>query len=127
MFQHFKAGDNVILARLLLGEGLGSRLKVIHCSPRFDLVQPSDGKRGFRHVDTGDRCAASCHGFGENAAATADVDNLAALQVDRLSNPVQPQRIDLVQRPEVPRRVPPPGSQCVEFGNLCRIGIMMLR
>jgi hypothetical protein len=74
-------------------------------------------QRRFAHVDAGDRGAALGHGFAEDAAAAADVEHFLAGQADALVNPVDAQRVDVVQRFELAFAVPPAMGQGFEFGD----------
>ena len=76
------------------------------------------------HVDTGHFRAGLRHGLGENAAAAANIQHFLAAEVDELANPVEPQRIDLVQRPEFAIGVPPAGRECVKLGDLVKVYIL---
>jgi hypothetical protein len=48
---------------------------------------------------------------------------LGTIQDDVLANPVEPQWIDLVQRPELAIRVPPACGKGIEFGDLGRVNV----
>src|ERR1700693_5824909 len=86
-------------------------------------MQPGDAQRLVRQVDAGDARAALRHGLGQDAAAAADVEHALAGERRMAVDPLQAQRIDLVQRPELALRVPPAVRELVEFGELCRVRV----
>jgi hypothetical protein len=45
------------------------------------------------------------------------------LQSRQAVDPVEPQRIDLVQRPEIALRIPPAMGELAELGELARVGV----
>ena len=81
-------------------------------------MQLRDSEGGFAHVDTGDSRPALSHGLAEDAAAAAYIEDLFAGQVNALVNPVDPQRVDVVQRLELAFAVPPAMGKRLEFGDL---------
>src|SRR6185369_5788106 len=67
--------------------------------------------------------AAARHRLGEDAAAAAHVDHLLARQPREAVDPVQAQRVDVVQRLEFARRVPPAMRELAEFVELGLVGV----
>src|SRR5690606_24366376 len=94
----------------------GGDLPVIDLQPRLEQVQAGNRKRCFAHVDAGHLGAASSHGLTQNAATTADVEYLLACKRDVFVDPVDPQRIDLVQWLELAFAIPPAMGEGFEFG-----------
>jgi hypothetical protein len=80
-------------------------------------VQFGDLERLLRQVDAADGGAGAGHRFGQDAAAAADVEHLLAGQRRQLVDPLQAQRVDLVQRPEFGIRVPPAVGEFGKFGD----------
>ncbi|MNQ36276.1 hypothetical protein D3C85_497950 [compost metagenome] len=117
MLEHFQAGDHVELLGHLFGQGFGGDLPVIDAHARLQLMQLRHGQGRFAHVDAGDGGAALGHGFAEDAAAAADVEDFLAGQADALLDPVDPQRIDVVQGFEFAFTVPPAVGEGFEFGD----------
>ena len=100
-----------------VGEGFGGDLPVFDADPGLQLMQLCDRQRRFAHVDAHHRGAALGHGFAENAATAAHVEDFLAGQVDPLVDPVDPQRVDVVQGLELAFAVPPAMGQGFEFGD----------
>ena len=117
VLEHFQAGDHVELLRHLLGQGFGGDLPIFDVHARFQLMQLSDRQWRFAHVDADHGRAALGHGFTEDAAAATDVEDFLAGQADAFVNPVDPQRVDVVQRFEFALAVPPAMGQGFEFGD----------
>ena len=118
MLEHLEAGDHVEFFGPLVGEFLRRGLQVIHRDPGLNLVQAGDCQRPLGHVDSGNGCSGVGHGFGEDATPTADIHNAPAGELGALSNPVETQGIDLVQRAEIALRIPPARCQRIELGDL---------
>jgi len=78
-------------------------------------------------VDSEDVGTRRAHRFGQDAAAAADIEHPLAGQRGPLVDPVEPQRIDLVQRTKRSGRIPPPVGQFAELLQLGRIDIHRLR
>src|SRR5690606_32855993 len=74
-------------------------------------------------VDAGDGGASASHGLAEDAAAAAHVQHLLAGQADALIDPVDPQRVDLVQRLELAFHVPPAVGEGFELGDFGAIDV----
>lgn len=117
VLEHFQAGDHVELAGHFFGQGFGGDLPVFHADARLQLMQLCNRQWRFAHVDAHHRRPALGHGFAEDTAATTDVEHLLASQVDPFVNPVDPQRVDVVQRLEFTFAVPPAMGQGFEFGD----------
>ena len=69
-------------------------------------------------VNTGDLCARSGHGISQNPAAATDIQHLFVVQWRPMVDPLQSQRIDLVQWPELTVDIPPSVSQFRKFRQL---------
>ena len=74
-------------------------------------------------VDTQNLSPLTRHGIRQNAAATTYVQHLPALQRAQLRYPVQPQRVDLVQRPELAVLVPPAVGELGKLGQFGSIDV----
>ena len=59
----------------------------------------------------------------KDAAAAAHIEHGLALDARQAVDPVEPQRVDLVQRTELALGVPPAVGQVTELGQFLRIGI----
>ena len=112
MFEHLHAGDHVILARLLDGQFLGADFAVcdIGCLG-FQRMQLRDTQCLGRKVDAQHLGATSRHRIGQDSATTPHIHNGKPLQRTSCSDPVQPQRIDLVQWTKFAVLVPPAMGQ----------------
>ena len=87
-------------------------------------MQSRHAKRFVGQIDAGDLGAVVGHGFGENAAAAADVEHRLPCKLTALAGDVtQPQRIDVVQRFEFAGRIPPMVRERAELGELRRVGV----
>ncbi|MCY1442151.1 hypothetical protein D9M71_585030 [compost metagenome] len=117
VLKHFQAGDHVELLGHFLGQGFGGDLPIFDVDARFQLMQLGNRQRRFAHVDTRHGRAALGHGFTEDATAATHVEHFLAGQIDPLVNPVDPQRVDVVQRFEFAFAVPPAMGQGLEFGD----------
>ncbi len=82
-----------------------------------------DAQRLLGQVDAGHPRAAASHRLGEDAAAAADVQHVAAFELRMLRDPLQAQRVDLVQRAELALGIPPAVREFPEFLQLGRIGV----
>src|SRR2546428_808342 len=85
--------------------------------------QLGDAQRFLREVDTRDLGAAAGHRFAEDAAAAAHIEHALRPEARALVDPVEAQRIDVVQRAELAVRVPPAMGELAEFLQLCRVGV----
>ena len=63
------------------------------------------------------------HGIGQNASTAAHVDYPLSCQVDQAMDPLQTQRIDLVQGAKFAFRVPPAMGQIGKLGQFGRIDV----
>ena len=125
MFEHLEAGHDVEFSRALRGELLCRGLQVVDGDTRFNLVQACDRQRSFGHVDAGHGRAGFGHRLGQYAAAAAHVDDPPSRYPGTLADPVETQRIDLVQRPEVSLRIPPARRKRIELGDLRFIDVVV--
>src|SRR5438445_136758 len=85
--------------------------------------QLGDAQRFLGEVDAGDAGATPGHRLGEDAAAATDIEHAFAGEAGTLVDPIEPQRIDFVQRTELALRIPPSRSELAELLELCRIGV----
>ena len=69
-------------------------------------------------------CAAHSHAFGQYAATAADIDDRLAAETDALVDVIETQRIDIVQRLEVARGIPPLVREFAELGQFGGIKII---
>ena len=111
-----------------LGHLGGERLRrdepVFDAVARLHAVQHRDLDGLLGQVDAGDLCAPVRHGLGEDSAAAAHVEHaLAGEPADQPLDVPEAQRIDLVQRAELARRVPPAVGQGAELGELRGIDV----
>ena len=90
---------------------------------RLDGVELRHLERLGSEVDAEHLGSAARHRVGEDAAAAADVENTLALERREAVDPVEAQRVDLVQRPEIALGVPPAVGQLAELRELARVGI----
>src|SRR5438105_4904241 len=74
-------------------------------------------------VDARHMAVARRHRLGENAAAAADVEHALSRKRGALVDPVEPQRIDLVQRAKLAVRIPPAMRELAELLELRRIDV----
>ena len=118
VLKHFKAGDHVELLWHFFGQRFGGDLAVIHFHAGLKLMQAGYGQWRLAHVDARHLGAALGHGFTENAAAAAHVEDFFAGQLHALVNPVDAQRVDVVQWLEFALTVPPAMGKRFEFGDL---------
>jgi hypothetical protein len=78
-------------------------------------VQAGHTQRLVGEIDAGHRRASFAHGFGEQAAATTDVEHALAGELALTVDPVQAQRVDVMQRLEIAARIPPAMRKLAEF------------
>jgi len=124
VFQHFHARHHIEGLRLLDRQLLHRHLTVFEIvHPGLSGMQASDGQRRFAHVDAQHLRTPARHRFGQNTAAAAHVQHTLAAQRGAFVNPVQPQRVDLVQRLEFGVGVPPAGGQRFKLGDFGGIDI----
>ena len=124
VLQHLHAGDDVEAAGC---SAASASTATSRYSTRgvagLERVQLRHAQRLGGQVDAQHLGAAPRHRIGQDAAAAADVEHPLAAQADQGVDPVQAQRVDLVQRPELAFRVPPAVGQVAELGQFCRIGV----
>src|SRR5581483_9663948 len=123
VLEELHAGDDIECRRMLLGILLRTRAFILHAGFALQQVQLGDAQRFFRKIDAGDARAARGHRLGEDAAAATDVEDLLAGEPGALVDPVQAQRIDVVQRPKLAVRVPPAMRKLAELLELGRIDV----
>ncbi|MPN01134.1 hypothetical protein SDC9_148337 [bioreactor metagenome] len=119
VFEHFQAGHGIERAGHFVGQLFDSNLAVIDLLAAFKQVQLGNAERLFGKINAGDVGSTCRHAFGEQSAATADIEDTLAGQADCTIDPVKAQRVDVVQRLEFAVRVPPAVgkfSKFVEFG-----------
>src|SRR4029077_11453494 len=80
-------------------------------------------QRLFREIDTFDFCTAPRHRLGQDSAAAADVERRFSGELRDAVDPLQAQRIDLVERLELALRIPPAVRERAEFFQFLRIGV----
>ena len=118
MFEHLKAGDNVELLWHFFCQRLSRDLAVVNIHARFELMQSCHCQRGFAHVDAHHGGAALSHRLAQNSAATPHVQHFFASQLHALVNPVDTQRVNVVQWFELAFAVPPAIGKRLKFGDL---------
>src|SRR5438105_6312360 len=123
VLEELHAGHDIESAGMAPGIVLRSRVLVAHQGLALHEVQLGDPQRFLGEIDAGDAGAAPSHRLGEDAAAAADIEHAFAGERDALVDPVEPQRIDFVQRTELALRIPPSRSELAELLELCRIGV----
>ncbi len=77
----------------------------------------------LREVDAFDPCPPLRDRLGKNATATTDVNHARIGERCDRGDPVEPERIDLVERFEFAFRIPPAMGEVAELGKLLRIDI----
>src|SRR5439155_13521894 len=105
------------------GVVFGGGALVSHLCLALQQVQLGDAQRFLGEVDARDLGAAAGHRLGEDAPAAAHVEHPLAAEARALVDPVEAQRIDVVQRAELALRVPPAMGELAEFLQLCRVGV----
>ncbi len=124
VFEHLHAGDDVEPFGQLIGERLHRDLAVGDARRRcLDRVELGHLERLGSEVDAEHVGTTARHRVGKDAAAAADVEDALALQRREAIDPVEAQRIDLMQRPEVALGIPPAVGEVAELGELARVGI----
>ena len=123
MLEHFHAGDDVEALRLFEREILGADLSVCDLEAAFEQVQLRDLERLVGKIDSGDARSARSHAFGKNAAAAAHVEHAPAVERGMRVDPIDAQRIDVVQRFEFAVGIPPAVRELAEFLDLGRIDV----
>jgi hypothetical protein len=123
MLKKFHARDDIESAGVRRGVFLGDRFFVAHRKLAFVQMKLGDAKRPLGSIDTGDFGAAARERFREDAAAAADVEHPCAGEGHVLRDPLQAQRIDVVQRPKFALRIPPAVRKLVELLDFGRIDV----
>ena len=118
MLEHLHARDHVEGPRPFGGEILRGDEAIVDVGARFHSMKHGDLEGLLGQVDAGDRRALRSHGLGEDAAAASYVHDPLAGEPSREPLDVrEAQRVDLVQRPELARGVPPAMRERTEFGE----------
>src|SRR6266850_2248243 len=117
------AGHDVELPGVALGVVLGACAFVSHRRLALQQVELGNAQRFFREVDARDPGPAVRHRLGEDAAAAAHVEHALAAEARAAVDPVEAQRVDVVQGAELAVRVPPAVRELAEFLQLCRVGV----
>src|SRR4029077_1737782 len=86
-------------------------------------VQLRDLERLVGEVDALDLRSAPRHRLGEDPAAAADVERRRSGELRDARDPVQAQRVDLVERLELALRIPPAVRERAEFLQFLGIGV----
>ena len=123
MLQHFHAGDDVVVLRLLHCEFLDRHLAVFHRESAFQQMQLRDLEPPVAHVYAGYLGATRRHGLGKDAAAAAHIQHRLAIEPRQPVDVVEPQGVDVVQRLELAVGVPPAMRELVEFFEFERIDV----
>ena len=123
VLEQLHAGDDVVGAGGARGEVLGGDRFVRHRDLALKQVELCHLQRLLREIDAGHARAALRHGLGEDAAAASDIERRFPRERGEPVDPVQAQRIDLVQRLELALRVPPAVRERAEFFQFPGIGV----
>ncbi|VXC79130.1 conserved hypothetical protein [Oceanicaulis sp. 350] len=132
MLDHFEIEHHVKLLRAALFEQLlGGAMTVIDGEAVFLGMHQRGLDVGFRSVHRSHGCAQSGDGFGNQSAATADVEHLEALErlcavsievpAQQLADIGQTRRVEFVQGREFGLRIPPFAGDAGEFLDFFRI------
>ncbi len=123
VLEQLHTGDDIEAACVLRRKPLGAGVAVVNHEPALFEMQARDLERRRCDVDPRDVRARSRHRLAEQAAAAADVEHTQARERRSLCDVGEAQRIDLVQHPELTRRVPPARRQLFELGDLGLIDV----
>ena len=124
MLQHFHAGDDIELTGLFIGQGFGGNAAVVKVGhARLHGVQLRHFQGFVGQVDAQHVGTPSGHGFGQDATTAAHIDHVLALDGCELIDPVQAQRVDLVQGAKFTLWIPPLVGQVTEFGEFLGVSI----
>ena len=126
VLEHFHAGHHVVAARLLARQLLHGDLAIGDLLAALQQVQLRHLEGLVGQIDPGHLGAARGHALRQDAAAAAHVQHTLACQGAVPVDPVEPQRIDLVQRPELAVGIPPAVRELAEFLQLLRIDVERL-
>jgi hypothetical protein len=124
VLEHLHAGDDVVFAGVRQGVCLSGLEYVIHGNARFKCVQSRDLQQFVGEIETRHCGTFAGHGFRQQAAAAADVQHLAALQLARTFDVFEPHGIQIVQWAHFALRIPPAAGRCVEAGDLRRVHVL---
>src|SRR6266581_3009392 len=86
-------------------------------------MQLRDLQRLVGKVDALDPCPAPRHRLGEEPAAAADIERRFPGELREAVDPVQAQRVDLVERLELALRIPPAVRERAEFFQFLGVGV----
>ncbi len=111
------------------GERLRRHAAIVDRRAGLELVQPRNAQRLVAEIDSQRDGAEPGHRLGQDPAAAADVDDALPRKPARHPvDPLEPQRIHLVQRPEHRAfRVPPLVRERRELGELLRVDVFLRR
>jgi hypothetical protein len=89
VFQHFHAGDDIEISRLLSGEVFGADFAVIHIlGLRFHSVQLRHFERFGSQINTQYARPAPSHRIRQNTAATAHIQHPFSLEASERVDPI---------------------------------------
>ena len=91
--------------------------------PRLQSMQLRDAQSLGCQIDTHHLGPFARHGVRQNASATAHIQHTLVRQWRLGVDPVQSQRVDLMQWLEFTLGIPPAMGQAGEFFQFCRVGI----
>ena len=122
MLEHLHASDDIKAGRHLGGQDLDGHLAIaqpfLSSLHRVQLRNPQGLGRQVNAQNIG---AARSHRLAQDAAAASHIESCLAGQSGLDVNPVQAQRIDLVQGPKFAVGVPPVVGKLAKLGQLLRI------
>jgi hypothetical protein len=122
VFEHLHAGDHVELRRAFLRQRFDCDFAVFDgWRRRFHRMQLRDFQGLGRQVDAQHVGTAASHRVRQDAAATTDIQHALARHAPMRFDPVEPQRVDLVERAELAFGIPPTVGQVAELGDFLRI------
>ena len=123
VFEHFHAGDDVIASRFACGERFCCDFFVTDGNAAFQAMQVGYAQRFAGEVDAFGLGPEFGHRFGEDAAAAADVEHFLARKLGMAVDPLEPDRVQVVQGFEFGLRIPPAMREFTEFLQFMRVGI----
>ena len=107
----------------LAREIFGCNLQVLGLDTALQTVKLRHFECGVGKIDAGHAPSALNHAFGEDTAAAADIDHTLAFEWNKPIDPVQAQRVDLVQGAEFAFRVPPLVGQVGKLREFLGVGV----
>ena len=128
MFEHFQAGNHVILTGMfrIPRQFLDGGLAIVHFHAGLQAMELGYRQWRLAHIDTGNMGAPQCHAFGQQPAAAANIQSPFTGQRYAFVDVIQPQRVDVVQWLELAGRVPPAAGERLEFGNLVLVYVLVV-